>query len=138
MEKRAEKRNICIQTRCGDSNRSLARLGAELGTVSGNAEPTTDARAVAVDDMRNTVTFAAMNHYMVPLSCPALICNADATAFTVGYTGTKLVKCVYVKTEKDLAPLKVLPQKGNTNLVQFTFKYYLLISLHPEFEAFLP
>ena len=40
VEKRAEKRNICIQARCGDSNRSLARLGAELGTVSGNAEPT--------------------------------------------------------------------------------------------------
>ena len=71
------------------SRSTIGRLELELDIHTGNAEKTTDARAMAVADVRNAVSFAVMNQLVTPLIDPHLILNADATQFTVGDTGAK-------------------------------------------------
>ena len=66
------------------SPRTKKRIEQELEIKTGNAETTTNARALAVADIQNAVSFAAMNSLMVPLSHPAMIMNVDGTQFTVG------------------------------------------------------
>ena len=65
----AESRHSIKEEDCTISPRTIARLEEELNISTGNAEPTTTARAAAVEDVRNTLTFAAMYSYMVPLRC---------------------------------------------------------------------
>ena len=82
------------------SRRTLARYEDELNIKTGNAEVTTNARAVATADIRNSVSFAVMNKYMVPLTQPALILNVDATQFTVGEKHGK-IQIKYVESSKN-------------------------------------
>jgi len=58
---------------------TMKRLDAELCIKNANAEKTTMARAKAVSDIRNLASFAAANHFMVPMINVNLIINADAT-----------------------------------------------------------
>ena len=103
------------------------RLEAELSIHTSNAENTTDARAVAVADVRNAVSFAAMNQLMSPLVNPHLILNADATQFTVGDTGADNQQVKYCG-KRGTQPLKVQPIKQNNGIVKYSIKYLLLIS----------
>ena len=80
---------------------------------------------MATADIRNSVSFAVMNKYMVPLTQPALILNVDATQFTVGEKhGTNNVK--YVESSKN--SLKVLPKSTSDSSVSYFIKYFLLIA----------
>ena len=111
------------------SKRSLARLETKLSIKTGNAEATTSARAQATSDLRNAVTFAAMNALMVENIGvhPGLILNADATQFTVGIHADGLVEVKHIgRSSTD--PLKVMPSKiGSGPVGLYTVKYYLLI-----------
>lgn len=107
------------------SPRTKKRIEQELEIKTGNAETTTNARALAVADIRNAVSFAAMNSLMVPLSHPALIMNVDGTQFTVGCNKDK-VQVKYVEATD--GPLKVLPQKSSGSGVAYFIKYYLLMA----------
>jgi hypothetical protein len=101
---------------------------AKYGIKTGAAEVTTTARQVACEDVRNFITFGCMNGYMVPNTPLCLVCNMDATAFTVGKAidGKTIVK-YFVKEEG--VPLKAAPGKKTkgdpTGL--FTIKYYLIM-----------
>jgi hypothetical protein len=54
----------------------------------------TDARYEACMDIYNAITFAAMNHGIVPLCQPQLILNFDATQYKVEYVYGKLVAII--------------------------------------------
>ena len=108
------------------SDRYLYDLEQELGIQTGGAEETTDARAAAVADKRNSFAFAAMSSLVSQIVKRALILNADATQYTVGYDSKSKVKVKYIEKING-APLKVLPVKDNNGGVLFTIKYYLLI-----------
>jgi transposase len=66
------------------SNRYFSRLEAKLGVSTSKSHVTTDARVLAVHDLRNAVTMAAMNQAVVPLSHASLITNVDSTVMVAG------------------------------------------------------
>lgn len=88
-----------------------------------NAELTTEARIEACEDVRNAITFAAMNAVVVPLSRPELIMNMDATSFQVGRCYGRPEKAVY--KDKRSESVKMKGNKSNTGL-PFSIKYYML------------
>ena len=91
-----------------------------------NAERHTLARAAAESDIRNLVSFAAANHWMISHCNHKLFINADATQFQVGGSlkQTMKVKAYNGRTRPD----KVLPSE-NENLTSYFIKYYGIISL---------
>lgn len=104
---------------------TLRRLEVDLGIKKGLAETTTHARANACADVRNMVTFAAMNYLMTGLTNPVLTLNADATQYTVGSgKGDKAIKYI---PNGDLS-MKVLPLAGEGGLVSFFIKFYMLMT----------
>ena len=88
-----------------------------------NAELTTDARIEACEDVRNAITFAAMNAVVVPLSRIELIMNMDATSFQVGRCYGRQEKAVYKNSRA--RSVKMRGTKSNTGLT-FSIKYYML------------
>ncbi len=108
------------------SDRFLRDLENELVIKTGGAEETTDARAAAVADKLNSYTFAALSTLIVKIVHRGLICNADATQYTVGYDSKRKITGKYIEKING-APLKILPVKDNTGGVLFTIKYYVLI-----------
>jgi hypothetical protein len=79
------------------SDTSVWRIEKRLGVKTGFAEVITDARLLATMDVRNCVSFAAMNGFMVPKVNSRLILNCDATQFHVGYNNTeKKVEVKYI------------------------------------------
>ena len=121
----ARERNQAVSQVKTISPRTKKRIEDELGIKTGNAEATTNARALATADVRNAVSFAAMNTLMVPLSHPALILNVDGTQFTVGCDSKGKIQVKYVEAPN--GPLKVLPQKSTESGVAYFIKYYLLM-----------
>lgn len=109
------------------SDRFLSKLDEELGIHTGDAEETTDARAAAVADQRNSFTFAALNTAISKIVKKQFILNADATQFTVGHDMKKKVQVKYLE-KLNGRPLKVLPVKDSEGHGLFTIKYYLLIT----------
>ncbi len=101
-----------------------------------NAECTTKARYTACIEIRNAVTFAACCSNLSKNTHPALILNMDASQFTLGGNGHKLVKIITAGTPTSL---KCLPVEGKyQNTMAFFIKYYLFISAsgligHPVF-----
>lgn len=67
---------------------------------SGNAEVTTAARAKAMADIRNFLSYAAMAAVIGLVCDPGLKFNMDATTFTVGRDLNEMVKVDFIKTEK--------------------------------------
>jgi transposase-like protein len=65
------------------SKRVIKRLEDELKIHTGKAEVVTDARAKAVADIRNAISFAAANAYMDGIVEPPLKINGDATQFKI-------------------------------------------------------
>ena len=51
------------------------------------------ARQIATSDVRNKVTFGAINAMMTEVTPPHLIINMDCTQFAVGYDVQKKLKC---------------------------------------------
>jgi hypothetical protein len=109
------------------SDRFLSKLEDELCINSGEAEETTDARAAAVADKKNSYTFAALNTLISKIVKRPLIMNADATQFTVGHDMKKKVKVKFIE-KLNGRPLKVLPSEDGEGHGLFTIKYYLLIT----------
>ena len=132
----ARRRDAPLMENNGASKSTIKRLETRLYLKSGSGEATTSARAIACEDIRNAVSFAVMNHVMVPLTNPWNIANLDASQFTVGNAKGKLT--VWYCTDEDLEEekkndttppqkcLKIRPKKAR-GLVSFFIKYYLLI-----------
>ncbi|KAJ1394977.1 hypothetical protein B484DRAFT_439069, partial [Ochromonadaceae sp. CCMP2298] len=97
-----------------------------LDVHMGNAEVTTTARALAIEDVRNALSFCVMNCCCVPLTTPQLIINVDATQFTVGDRKAEPTKVVY--TGKRPKQLKAEPTKGQSGLTAYFIKYYATIN----------
>ena len=55
------------------------RYRVKIKAKCSNGEKTTEARAKAVADIRNAISFGVMNQIMVNSVHPALILNSDAT-----------------------------------------------------------
>jgi hypothetical protein len=92
---------------------TMKRLDAELGLKNANAEKTTMARAKAISDIRNLASFAAANHFMVPVINVNLIINADATQCRTSGESTNHVQVKVVKgRNSNIDPMKVLPDKN--------------------------
>lgn len=107
--------------------KSFKNLLDELGAKTGFAEEITQARYDAVRDIRNIVSFAAMNSSRVGESIPQLIMNMDSTQFGVGKTNNK-VEVVYLGNREELGTLKAQPQLSNFGGVCYFIKFYLLIT----------
>ena len=105
---------------------TTARMEKREGIKTGNAEVGTDARITAEADIRNALSFAAMNSMMSKLTDPALILNADATVFTIGNnSGVKKVKYSGPRPKA----LKTKPRKKDgSNTLGYGIKYMCLIS----------
>ena len=65
-------------------HKTIERTISQINAKKKKAEVTTEARAVALADKRNMITFAAINKALVPLTVPELILNWDATQYGVG------------------------------------------------------
>ena len=78
------------------SDRFLRDLENELVIKTGGAEETTDARAAAVADKLNSYTFAALSTLIAKIVHRGLICNADATQYTVGYDSKRKITGKYI------------------------------------------
>ncbi|KAJ1419561.1 hypothetical protein B484DRAFT_466098 [Ochromonadaceae sp. CCMP2298] len=106
------------------SRRTVGRYKKQIDFHTGNAKTTTTARAEAVHDPRNALSFAAMNACCVPMSTPELIINVDATQFSVGDKAWAPPKAVWCEKRPD--NLKVVPKRsGMTN---YFIKYYANIT----------
>ena len=53
-------------------------------------------------DIYNAISFAVMNHVMVPLCQPHLIINYDATQYKVGYDDGKQVLSILPESESHI------------------------------------
>jgi hypothetical protein len=123
----AAERNIGASNVKKVSKRSIGRLETELSIKTGNGELTTNARAIATEDIRNVVSFAAMNVAMSSvLKEEALVLNADATQYEVGYDVKKDRQVKFIT--KDEGPLKILPHSKDAGITKYTIKYFCLMS----------
>mmetsp|Transcript_26482 Transcript_26482/g.36462 ORF Transcript_26482/g.36462 Transcript_26482/m.36462 type:complete len:212 (-) Transcript_26482:613-1248(-) len=89
------RRNISESQVKPPSRRTLGTLQKRLQLKTGNAELTTNARAIACSDVRNAVSMCAAQHLMVPLVDHFLILNMDATQYTVGNNSNSKAKVVF-------------------------------------------
>jgi hypothetical protein len=106
------------------STRSADRICHNYDLHGGNAEKTTTSRAEACADVRNLLTFAAMNHYMVPNVSNLLCINSDATQFAVGYDCEKKIRVKFAGRRSGIRG----PLKDDSGITLFFIKFYLLIS----------
>jgi hypothetical protein len=93
---------------CG--RRTINRIKVDNQLMYKNVEEMPDARQIAVYDIYNAISYAAMNHVIVPLFKPQLILNYDATQFRVGYGNNESVRVVTPETEIDMKH-KVMKKK---------------------------
>jgi len=113
------------------SRRWRGRFEKRNDIVSANAVVTTDARAVACADLRNAVSFAAMNQlvlhdYNVKSE---LILNVDGSAFTVGKGCGMKERVRFVRGKRPTnIPVKVRVQSNKPNRLPYTQKAHILIS----------
>jgi hypothetical protein len=110
------------------SRRTLGRLKNALQIKTGNAELTTNARAIACADIRNAVSMCAAQHLMVPLVSHFLILNMDATQYAVGNNSNRKAKVKYINRPSKGKSLEVVKEKGDSGITCFFIKNYLLIS----------
>ena len=110
------------------SERTYRRVLEEVGATEANGEKTTDARAAACSDIRNTVSNMAMNLTIIPQCEPDLILNSDATQFRVGYDCNKKVKVVFIKEEQGDSAKKAAADKTDKGITAYFIKFYLLIN----------
>mmetsp|Transcript_32984 Transcript_32984/g.45233 ORF Transcript_32984/g.45233 Transcript_32984/m.45233 type:complete len:589 (-) Transcript_32984:104-1870(-) len=124
------RRNIASSQVKLPSRRTLHRLEEKLGIKTGNAEFTTNARAIACADVRNAVSMCAAQHLMVPLTDHYLILNMDGTQYKTGCDSSKKEKVKYRNSPTKGKALKVLPSAGkkNNGITAFFIKHYMLMS----------
>lgn len=99
-----------------------------LNIKVGNAENGTAARIEACADMRNAVTFAAMNYAMAGVVNEHLILNFDSTQFTVGEgkASSRSKACYTIKHEGK--SIKVASDGNSKGSTAFFIKYFLIMS----------
>jgi len=110
------------------SRRTLGRLEKRLKIKTGNAELTTNARAIACADVRNAVSMCAAQHLMIPLVDHFLILNMDATQYTVGNNSNEKTKVKFCTRPTKGKSLQVTKAKSNSGITALFIKHYLLIS----------
>lgn len=118
--KSAKDRNIAIPNTDYVGRHPEKRSEARLGIATGVAEVSTDARILACADIRNAVSFAALQNLMVEMKKvdPLLILNFDTTQFTVGGTSDQNVEVKYVVKNEAGGPKKKKSMK--TKLIRIT------------------
>lgn len=122
------RRNISeAQVKC-PSRRTLGTIHKQLKIKNGNAELTTNARAIACSDVRNAVSMCAAQHLMVPLVDHFLILNMDATQYTVGNSCSSTAKVNFTIRPSSGKSLQVTKDKKNSGITSYFIKHYLLIS----------
>jgi hypothetical protein len=86
------------------SKKTMQAICVKHGIAIKPAETTTDARLMAVRDICNFITFAAMNYaFVVTMKIhPALIVNIDATQFKVGSDSSGAVFVVVSEEDEEL------------------------------------
>lgn len=113
------------------SRRWRGRFEKKHDIIGANALVTTDARAVACADVRNAVSFAAMNQMVLQdyHIKPELLLNVDGTAFTVGKGSGRKERLRFVRGKKPKnMPVKVRLQSNKPNRLPYTQKAHMLIS----------
>jgi len=110
------------------SRRTFKTLEKRLNIKTGNAELTTNARAIACADVRNAVSMCAAQHLMVPLVDHYLILNMDATQYKVGNNSNEKTKVKFISRPSLGKSLQVTKDKENSGITSFFIKHYLLIS----------
>jgi len=110
------------------SNRTVGRICKSLNIKSGNAELTTNARAIACADVRNAVSMCAAQHLMVPLVDHYLILNMDATQYTVGGSSKGKKKVQFINRPTKGKALKAKKDSSDSGITSYFIKHYLLMS----------
>lgn len=107
---------------------TIKRTMNQIEVHQSNADKTTIARANAMSDIRNVVTYLAGNHAMMGLVNYNLMINSDATQFSTGGSANSKVE-VIVKDGRNTSthPLKVETSPGEVLTCLF-IKFYLTIS----------
>jgi hypothetical protein len=123
-----ERKNIAESQVKRPSPRTLLDLEKKLQIKTGNAELTTNARAIACADVRNAVSMCAAQHLMVPLVDHYLILNMDATQYTVGNNSKQKAKVKYLNRPTMGKSLQARKDSTNSGSTAFFIKHYLLIS----------
>lgn len=108
------------------SDKTIRKIEASLGVKESNAEKTTVARAIAVEDVRNFVSFAAVASHMSQLVPKYLQMNIDSTVFPAGHQFKETVKVKTVGESK--RTLKVLPQGEEKEELVVGIKAYIAIT----------
>ncbi len=90
----------------------------KAGISGGYGEETTSARLKARCDLRNAVSFAAMNSLVVELAEPPLILNMNSTQYCVGHSAKKKIKVKYFNKPKTI---KVAPNAQSSNSITSYF-----------------
>jgi len=124
----------------GDANNVVkiskyARLRIEKreGIQAGLAEVTTNARYENEQDIRNAVTFAAMNQLMSRVAAPQLIMNADGTVYTI-FQGNNSKRVRFVG--KLTGSRKAKPRKGEESLqLKYGVKFLCLVNAGGQMAA---
>ena len=97
------------------------RRELEMNLSNKNAERHTLARAAAESEIRNLVSFAAANYWLISHCDHKLYIHADATQFQVGGSLKQSMKAkAYNGRNSNTYPYKVLPSE-NENLTSFLF-----------------
>jgi hypothetical protein len=95
---------------------------------SGIAEETSSARVTACASICNAVSFLAMNFAMHLIGVSLLlICNLDATQFTVGNANGGRVKVWYSDENDEGRPETIKACSNDKGLVSYFIKYFLLM-----------
>lgn len=110
------------------SDRTIRRLEETMGIKTGNAELTTNARAVACTDVRNSVSMCAAQHLMVPLTDHYLILNMDGTQYQMGNNSKDKKKVKFFDAPTDGKALKVKPEGKNKGITAYFIKHFMLMS----------
>ena len=123
-------RGVAYSQHSSLSRNTLKAIDDRIQAVTKNAEVSTSARKVACEDIRNMVSFAAMNHFIDSQTNGSglLKCNVDATCYTVGNKMNKIAKVKVIKgsNKKDVS-IKTAPLPEEKSDGLFTVKCYILI-----------
>jgi hypothetical protein len=135
MQINAQEHNKSLSSISYPTRDTKRRYKVKIIAKSGKGKKTTAARATAVADIRNAISFGVMNQIMVNAVHPSLILNSDATQYAAALDCHENVQVIFVAKSDphqldrgDKIGNNVLPDNIVGSLVQFFIKYYLLMN----------
>lgn len=126
-ENEAGRKNIDAKNVRPVSKRTMGRFEKKNEILTGNAEPTTNARAVGCSDTLNLASFVAVCKAVLSQIRDELLFNTDGSSLSSGGTAKRNIKVKFTKESKkaNKSQLKCLPVKGENAavLVEFFLKF---------------